>query len=293
MMTLPFPLAVVGHDAGAANLILAWMSAHRDEAYRCVMEGPAADLWVSRFPGQGKFKSVESALRGAAALLSGTGWASDLEHHARRQARSLGIYSVAVLDHWVNYRERFVRNGEIVLPDEFWVTDPYALEEAKQCFPGHKIVIKPNLYIEEMLQKIGKPRPQRPATEVLYVLEPIRTDWGRQGPSGEFQALDYFVAHMHKLGLQNNTQVRLRPHPSDPAGKYRTWLKQNVQIAASLDDADSLAAAIDRADWVAGCESYAMVVALAAERRVVSTLPPWAPACRLPHRGIMHLRELS
>jgi len=42
---------------------------------------------------------------------------------------------------------------------------------------------------------------------------------------------------------------------------------------------------------VVGCESFALVVALAAGRRVCSTLPPWAPPCRLPQPGIVRLAD--
>jgi hypothetical protein len=42
-----------------------------------------------------------------------------------------------------------------------------------------------------------------------------------------------------------------------------------------------------------GCESMALVVALAAGREVFSSLPPWAPPCRLPHAGVRRLHTRS
>jgi hypothetical protein len=36
-----------------------------------------------------------------------------------------------------------------------------------------------------------------------------------------------------------------------------------------------------------------MVIALAAGRKVVCTLPPWAPECTLPHDGLIHLKKIS
>ena len=59
-----------------------------------------------------------------------------------------------------------------------------------------------------------------------------------------------------------------------------------------LDDAPTLAAAVSRCRWVAGCESYALIVALAAGRSVVCTLPPWAPPARLPPGKLIHLRTI-
>ena len=58
-----------------------------------------------------------------------------------------------------------------------------------------------------------------------------------------------------------------------------------------MDNSPSLALSISKAKWVAGCESYALVVALASGRNVYCALPPWAPTCRLPHPGITHLKN--
>ena len=149
-------------------------------------------------------------------LISGTGWASDIEHQARRLARSRGVRSVAVIDHWVNYAERFVRNGETVWPDEFWVTDEYALEIAERSFPGRTVLQVPNRYVETQLREIARVD-KTGAPELLYVLEPVRNDWGR-GTPGEFQALDYFVSRLPSLGLPSTAVICLRPHPSDVPG---------------------------------------------------------------------------
>lgn len=290
-------MAVVCHDAGAANIIFAWMHAHAEaysqaaQNWRLLAQGPAVKLWAERsVPLVRLCQNVEETLGGVAILLGGTGWASDLEHEARRQARVRGIKTIAVIDHWVNYKERFVRHGEVILPDEIYVTDDYAFREAKRCFPNLSIHIKPNLYLEESVRQISS----LPFSEgaVLYVLEPVHADWCKQ-PAGEFQALDYFVANIGKLGIKQNARIRLRPHPSDAAGKYDEWLAIDHGLNVVLDDSPSLASAIGKSEWVVGCETYAMVVALLAGKKAVSTLPPWAHRCRLPHSAITHLRDLE
>ena len=299
------PLAVVCHDAGACNVILPWL-ARAGLALRPLMRGPAARLFASHFPcppaltrertcatdheraDERPDTALDAALDGAAMLLSGTGWASGLEHHARRLARARGIFSVAVIDHWVNYPDRFERGGETVWPDEFWVTDAHALAIACRCFPAVPVRCFDNLYLQRETAAVT-PRLRDDAAQVLYVLEPMRSDWGR-GKPGEFQALDYFMRERAAAGMPATAPIRLRPHPSDPAGKYDAWvLAQRARADVALDGHASLAEAIGASAWVVGCESFALVVALAAGRRVCSTLPPWAPPCRLPQPGIVHL----
>lgn len=290
MFDLPTPLAVVCHDAGAANIILSWLAAKPQRDVRPVMEGPARRLWQARFPDWPVCDTIDRALDGAAALLSGTGWSSSLEHSARKEAREMGIRSAAVIDHWVNYQARFIRDGQAVYPDEYWVTDPHALDEARRCFPDAAVRMMPNLYLAEQLARIPSLKPGR--SEVLYVLEPARSDWGRNQP-GEFQALDYFGSRLDALGLDLETPIRLRPHPSDPIGKYDAWIARNESLNVTLDNSADIAEAIANAEWVAGCESFALVVALEARRKVICTLPPWAPPCSLPHNGLIHLKKIA
>jgi hypothetical protein len=291
---LAMPLAVAAHDAGAANLIIGWLRKRQDLEVRPCLAGPAVDLWTEAF-GEPQIQSPAEAMRGAAALLSGTSYASDLEHQARALARAQGIHSIGVIDHWVNYPERFLCAGDWVLPDEIWVADKDALTIAAACFPEIAVRQQPNHYLDRLVSQVWAancpPRPSR-AKRVLYVLEPIRHTWAEGGTAGEFQALDYFVKCGSQLGLDKTTEIRLRPHPSDPPRKYDDWVASHAEWNLRIDSNASLAQSIAWADTVAGCETYALVVALATSRIVVSTLPPHAPRCRLPMKGIVHLRDL-
>lgn len=291
MNELPQPVAVVCHDAGAANIVLAEIQAHPHVQCLAVMEGPAARLWQSTGLPQTTV-SLDQAMDSAKSVLTGTGWASSLEHETRRRAHALGLPSVAVIDHWVNYRERFERGGETVLPDELWVTDRYALALASQCFAGLVIRQRPNLYLQAQVDAIARHGPARPG-QVLFLMEPIRYSWPGLGQPGEIEALQYLLRHLPALQLRGPLRLRLRPHPSDAPGKYEAWLAANGDLDAAIDTSATLAQAIAAAEWVAGCETAALAVALAAGKKAVSTLPPAAPRCRLPHEDLRHLRDLE
>jgi len=283
--------AVVCHDAGAANIVIAGLLETGRSDWRAYMKGPAEELWKSAFPSVALCGSLAGTLEGVGLLVTGTSWASDIEHRARRLAQSHRLHSVAVIDHWVNYAERFIWHGETVWPDEFWVTDDYALKIAERTFSGRTVRQTPNRYVEAQLRDINQIEKDGPP-ELLYVLEPIRTDWGRDSP-GEFQALDYFVSRLPALKLPPDVVIRLRPHPSDAHGKYSRWIACHQDLNIQLDKSLSINQSLGQSSWVAGCESFALVLALLAGRKVYCTLPPWAPACRLPHRGIIDIGTLD
>lgn len=293
--SLRTPIAVVAHDAGAANHLISWVKNAGHEQVRACVRGPALTLWNRVFPYANTSDELADVLAGAATLISGTGWASTLEHDARKMARQLGVRSVAVIDHWTNYHARFIRDGIEVLPDEIWVTDVYAKTLAESTFANLKITLLPNFYLDSLVQELIQYECQKvkgTGRNLLYVLEPIRESWGADVVAGEFLALDFFVNNLSVLGLGDGLSIRLRPHPSDPVGKYDQWIKAQKNMQVSLDNSAALAESIAWSDIVVGCQTYALVVALAAGRQVVSSIPPWAPSCVLPQSGIIKLSDL-
>ncbi|MAS82677.1 MAG: hypothetical protein CMF45_08310 [Legionellales bacterium] len=291
MIKFSSPTAVVCNDAGGANLVFSFLSNSSAIEWKLYVEGPASVIWKSNYSHLKKEDDLPSALSGAGMLITGTGWASDLEHRARKLAKSIGIKSVAILDHWVNYEKRFVRNGEIIHPDEFWVSDTYALRIAQKHFPDGVIKQIKNYYLEQLVQE-AKSFPVVEPKEILYILEPARSNWGKSTP-GEFQALDYFVENLALLEIEPNTLIRLRPHPSDEIGKYNSWISQKNGLNLKLDSDSNLQESIGRASLVVGCESFALIIALFSGKRVYCSLPPWGPSCRLPHDGLVRLKDMS
>lgn len=283
---LPRPLGVAVHDAGAANMIAAWLEAAAIPPDRVVAAGPALAIFEARFGTQVAASDDPETLAKMGSVLSGTGWASDLEHCARLVADECGIHSVAVIDHWVNYAMRFERGDIVQLPDTIWVGDPAAEKIARTTFPDLRIERHANLYFLEQARAAG---PVPSDGDVLFLLEPAHHGWGR-AEAGEFQALDFFMARRELAGIEAGASVRLRPHPSDPPGKYDTWLARHP--GATLDASRDMAGALRTARWVAGMNSAGLVVAIEAGRTVIGALPPHAPPCVLPHSGILHLSRL-
>jgi hypothetical protein len=232
---------------------------------------------------------LAAAIAGAATVITGTGWASSLEHDARKLARDQGIRSIAVIDHWTNYRERFIFDGEEILPDAIWVSDAYSKQLATYTFPNIPVTQLSNLYLENLVQDVRRLKASSPdstSDHLLYVLEPIRQAWGQLPQPGEFLALDYFAENLHLISGSKALKIRLRPHPSDPPGKYDGWMACNAHLHISLDTTSTLAESMAWANTVVGCQTYAMVIGLALGYSVFSSIPPWAPPCVLPHAEI-------
>ena len=124
---------------------------------------------------------------------------------------------------------------------------------------------------------------------LLYLTEPIRDRWNLK-ELGEYQAMRYFIENVHFLKLPKSTKFKLRLHPSENKNKYTWLLKEYNQFFEIVNG--SLKDQISLSRYVAGCQTYAMTLALKAGRKVFGTLPPWAPSCALPHNNIIQLKNL-
>jgi hypothetical protein len=285
---LKYPIVFVSNDAGAANHIIAWATNYiflGDVFF--YFQGPARTILNKKLPNLQINNNLERAIEKSNTLICGTGWQTDIEYNALNIAKNLKIKSIAVLDHWINYKSRFVRNNIEVLPNEIWVTNTKAYLIALHTFPDLKILIKDDTYTSTILKKIDRINNLK-KNKLLYILEPARSNW-KKNELGEFQAFQYMLDNWHKLNVPDNTEIILRPHPSDPPNKYNNLLKIDKTV---IIDQNSLEDSISEAKWVCGCSSFALFIALKAQRKVFSCLPPWAPPCSLPFKEIIHLKNL-
>ena len=288
-------ISIVGNDAGAFAQIFAWIKSGMLKIEQCkfCLEGPAAKSFQVQYSDI-ELLPLENVLIDAEILISGTSWISSLEHNARLFAKKRGITSIAVIDHWINYRERFIRKNTEVMPDQIWVSDKFAYLEAKRCFPNIEIIQKKNDYLKSQVDEVlsSKLDRQKGITNILYVSAPILDAWAGNKTLGEIQALDFFLNSIPLLKLGDNLSIVLKPHPSEPEDKYDHWVNSLSLSNLKIERKKSLANLIAWSDVVVGCETYAMVVALHAKKRVISSLPKYAHNCRLPFDEIERLNQM-
>ncbi len=291
-------VALVAHDAGGAEILSSW--ARRNGA-TCLLvaEGPAVAIFHRKCPELTPMP-LEEAVAAADWLMCGSGWQSGLERDAIRAGRAASKKTVTFLDHWVNYRERFEENAELILPDEILVGDEEALRIAQAAFPRHPVRLEENPYVLELRDEIAAAELASQSDgsgSILYVCEPVEEHaeraYGNPHHFGytEHEALKFFLDNVDRLDPDGRAIV-VRPHPSETADKY-SWAANASIRPISFSDGKTLLEETLAADVVVGCESMALFVAMLAGRRVVSAIPPGGRPCQLPHPGIEHLASLE
>lgn len=294
-------ICVVSHDAGGAEILASYVVQNGLEC-TYVLAGPAITVFERRL-GRLALSPLEEAVARCEWLLCGTSWQSDLEWEAIGAGRREGKRTVAFVDHWGHYRERFIRHGVEQLPDEIWVGDSLAEIHAADCFPGLPVYLVPNPYFEDLKRDIaafgrGKALDSSSSKglKVLFVCEPLSEhglrEFGDERYWGytEYDALRYFFQNLHALGKPVD-RVVVRPHPSEPGDKY-DWVSDEFGSYVVPGGDRTLLEEIAESDVVVGCQSMAMIVGLIAGRRVVSCIPPGGKVCALPQSEIESLQSL-
>ena len=291
-------VAVVCHDAGGAEILSSWLLRSNDLCV-VVLEGPAIDIFNRKCP-DAEGLSLGEAIERADWVLCGTSWSSDLEREAIQLCRKKEKKTIAFLDHWVNYKERFQNHdGSFSFPDEIWVGDKEGYLIAQTELPGLPVTLQTNPYLDDIYDLISNTKPSKTKTNkisILYVCEPIRDHayiqygdeffWGYT----EESALKYFLKNFECLQL-DIALITIRPHPSEDPNKYQ-WAKTLAPELIKFGGNKSLVQETIDADVVVGCESMAMVVGLVAGKRVISSIPPGGNPLQLPQTKIEKMHEL-
>lgn len=287
------PLAVVCHDAGSANEIITWLKGYKGD-FRVCMEGPARKIWNFFFP-DSEILTVKKVLDGSNTLLSGTG-AANLEYFARIEAKKKSIKTIAVIDHWTDYKGRFTRDGNEELPDIVIVTDDYAYEIAQACFPSRSIIQVRNSYLQqevELAQSARTKECNKPIENILIIGEQCR-DSSLKRNYLEFASIDFLMSNLNKINLSKSlVNINLRTHPSESLDKYDFFQNKYQHLFAEfkISSKNELYEDIAWADIVVGMSSFALVVSIHAKIPTMSILPPGSDYFALPFKEIMHLRD--
>ena len=295
-------VGVCCHDSGGAEIVSSYILKNNITAKYC-LEGPAVKVFGRKL-GNIKNNSLSDMINGVDWILCGTSWQSSLEWATIQAAKKQDKKVVSFLEHWSNYSERFNRNGIMILPDEIWVSDPYAQKIAEESFPDTKIKLMDNPYLSEIKQSLSKLKPKKKLTEkhvALYACENISDHMLLQHGDAnhlgytEHDSLQFFVDNLDKVD-KNIRTIIVRPHPSDnnPQAKYG-WIKKhpiNALCDVQFSKEKSLMQDIVDCDIVVGAETMAMVVGLISRKRVVSSIPEKGRECILPFPEIEHISEL-
>ena len=292
-------VTLVAHDSGGAEILSSWLKFHPRKHY-VVLRGPAIKIFNKKFKFC-KFKNLKEAIDKCDWVLTGTGWQTDLECEAINLAKKNKKKTISFIDHWSNYRKRFIRKNNFCFPDELWVGDKYALKIAKKELPEiGKINLVNNPYFQEAKKVIKKYSHKTPSKKknILYVTEPTsshalklkfdKKHWGYT----EYDALRFFLDNVDKIISKNLGKITIKLHPAEKKEKYKFIIKDFDKHLIKISKNVSLFEEIALHEVIVGCNTTPMAIGLLCGKKVFSSIPPSGRKCQLPHVNIKMIRNL-
>lgn len=283
-------ILVAAHDAGGAEILAAMIASERNNFQWhlvCPMECPAYDTFGRRGL-LDLYRSPETAEqdlidRNYDYLFVGTG-KSGFEFPFIKQAGVSEIPSMAFLEHWVNYRERFAYpepGWEQHLPEFTAVSDQlaYSIAQSLGCF---KLLKVRNYYIEELRGKYPEEKNENSMGKILFLSEAIEEHCQNQYHDPRrlgFTQTDLIegLLDRHRVLAQRfgAERITIRLHPYEPTGKYDYLREKYDDIDLILENPrdrdlnDSLASS----EIVFGIDGMALLIAHLLGKKAFSILP--------------------
>jgi len=297
---------VVCHDAGGAEVVSSYVKYNLiDKQYICIVKGPAVKVFERKglhfLVKRGGPKTAKSFFDKTKEVfdlvLTGSSSPSTLELDYTREAKRKDIKTITLLDHWVNYKERFKypkKNWKENLPDEIWLGDKYGYDMAKACFPGLPVKLVPNMFFKEIKDEYDKAKKKyAKRNNILFVGEPISKSLNYNSKlCTEYDILDIFLRYCVDNSIKN--KILVRRHPSEKAGKYGIIINKYEKVLLVSESSEpSMFVELAKSSLVIGMRSMFLVLAVLCNKKTVSFLPGKWPECPIPFKQIKKIRNIN
>ncbi len=252
---------VVANDAGGAEAMVPYLSAH-DDRYRFIVfaAGPAKRVFeregIETRPIEDDEKRIARKLlpyEDAAFALLGTGWMTLIERRALLALKEARVRTIVFLESWEHYRERFGypdKDWKRCLPDEIWVGDDVAKRMAERLLPGIPVRKKRENYLDSMKKRYREARKKTRKDEVLFLSVCV---------PGATPALETLL----RVAAKKGKRVAVRFHPADAKDRYDGLIaRYRSRVAIRKSNEKEIVRDLARATTVVGTETVAMALSV-------------------------------
>lgn len=247
-------IGIAANDAGGAEHI-SWLLRNLPQKSLAYIDGPAKRIFKNSGILYNKADQLNEIMD-CDLIITGSGWMSQLEVRAIKEAKLREIPCITLLDHWDNYLERFGEDYN-TQPQILAVTNSVALQTAQEKFPNRVVWLLPDFQIQSYQATIKQVKVE--PTRVLILLEPTSTSNSIFSINNEVIENLFESAISLKKARGLGTLV-IRPHPSqidDPllVDKLKVRLGE-FEVSKST----SLVEDLEKSDVVLGLSSYALYI---------------------------------
>jgi len=276
-------------DVGSANcLIPVYRALRKMRKYNIDLVGK--DFACEVYEEEGvQYVSIEKGSYDV--IVTGASGDDFTERNLWQAAKKANTKTIAILDHWINYRMRFDMAGKLVIPDRICVMDAYAKKEmVGEGFPARAITITGQPYFETVLRNQRLIRGKKNETllpgfkiekgshVVCFASQPILEIYGPVSKLGytQFSVLEEVINGFRIIADRNQTKkwvLVIKTHPRDSEKLFGRFVgavgeRRNLRVMIAPKTAPQTL--IFASELVIGMSSMFLLEAAIAKRQFLS-----------------------
>lgn len=286
-------IALFAHDAGGAEILLELLKASLNvgefrifslvdsPCYHLIKTKKLEHFWSEI---TSDTQDIEAKLTQfqPSIILYGTGWQNHLEYHFLDYAKTHNLPSMAFLDHWTNYRERFgypEKNWENNLPSFIVAHDQTSYDKATAFGLPNVIAIKNYALLSQLKEAQNVLSKIQEKNTLLFLSEPtakVATRAFGDAYGWGFTEKEVFEDILKHKALFECDTILVRLHPSDTPETYQT-----IDPSATFSHA-TLLEDIAQAKVIIGIDTVALYTAYLLGKYALSYIPSPKRECCVP-----------
>jgi len=238
-------ICLVANDAGGAEILKSF-AYYSNSNLKFILTGPEKKIFKKKT----KINNYKKIIDKSDLVITGTSYMSDTEYKCIKYCKKKNIKVFSVLDHWVNYKIRFIRNKKYLLPDKIIVCDNEAKKIASRIFKNLLFMKNPNWkYIKEKFKNKNKNK-----NNYLFV----SSNYNRlKKKYNDAWILNKLINHLEKKN--ENYNLFIRRHPTEENKKFKNFNSRS-KIKIILDNNKNLISSLRNKFVICGHNSMAMVI---------------------------------
>lgn len=240
------------HDAGGANQLIHLL--HKRPNTHFLLHGPAAVIGA-RFESLLHVDPETVSITDYDCLVIGSNSEARISDSLLKLAKSQGIATIGVLDHWVNYRSRWDVN-----PDKVIATDFHAYLIGLLVF-GWRMRFQKSVYLKATLESVHEK--MEISRSLLILLQAKNLEYNHT--TGKC-----ICSQMHDLVYKlNPSQITLREHHATNATECVKRIREDFPtiLVYKSEPTTGLELDLSKAAYVVGCDTYALYLSKKANKK--------------------------
>ena len=203
-------------------------------------------------------------------VVCGTSAGLDIQKKAIEIASSLSLKTVAFVNQWSLYRERFYHDDKAYLPDYIFLIDEIMKSEMISFgFDESLLVVSGNPFFDQL-----KPLPE--GDKIIFISQRLSEIADDNYPGyNEFEALEDITCVLIELGIK---RLVVRPHPLAKRSKFDEIAQKYVgEVLISIDTQSDIDAVLADSKLLIGMTSMVLFQAALSKKPVISYQPHVSP----------------